>query len=78
MKDEDIFDDNPLDAANGDNSEDDSTNEAQPDTSNFDDKLRLCQTMSFADVSQAIIVALPEPELFCKVYNAVTNSMEDK
>lgn len=74
MKDEDNFDKYPLDAANGDNSQGDSVNEAPSESSNFDDKLRLCQTISFADVSQAMKAELHESDTFCKIYNAVTNN----
>lgn len=78
MNDEEIFDNNPLDASNGDNSEGDSVNEAPSESSNFDDKLRLCQTISFADVSQAMKAELHESDTFCKIFNAVTNNMKDK
>ncbi len=78
MKDEYFFNEDLMDAANGDNSEVDSSNETPPDTSSFDDTLRLCKTTPIADITQAVKAILPEPESFCKFLNATLNSTEDE
>lgn len=78
MKDEDFFNEDLKDAANGDNSEGDSVNVTPSESSNFDDTLRLCQTTPIADITQAVKAILPEPETFCKFLNATLNSTEDE